>query len=135
MGRRAFLIELLFAMVAMGICAAICLAGFVHSDRLSQRSYAQSQSVVRVQTAVEQFKADPMAAGVSADAKTLRYYDSEWNEVDAQVEDGYRLELTSCTEEQGLYSALFCMWSEEGAALYSVETKKYLPARAREAGV
>jgi len=50
------LMEQLVMLAVFALCAALCLQGFVKSDRLSRRSEAQDRAMVEVQSVAEAIK-------------------------------------------------------------------------------
>lgn len=136
-GRRAFLIELLFSMTALGICAAICLAGFVRADTISSDSQNLSQAVIRAQSAAEAFRSDPAAFVLDDSGNPGRliptFYDENWNPAPARVIPGYTVwGYYDMPGDDGLCTAQIDIAptaenNEPIEAFYSLTVSKYLP--------
>lgn len=107
-----FTIELLAAVGVFTLCAAICVGLFVRSEVISRESADLNRAVTEAQRVAECFKAAggdvsrtaQLAGGTSgATALTIRY-DADWQRLDADTGETFRLDLEA-SEQEGFVSA------------------------------
>lgn len=119
-----FFLELSVAVLALAVCAAICLSAFASADSVSRKSQQQNQAALLLQTEAEQFRAE---AGNALPSDSESWYDHTWQPTTSPQPDGFRLQRSYKVGENGVETAEFSVWWEQQPeeTLFSLTAARY----------
>lgn len=125
----AFWLELVLSLTALAVCGCICLVLFVQADAASKRSRAETEALIRAQSAAEAFKAAAAAQLDRQGNSLLRVcYGPDWTP-SSEADAAYCME-TSYSEKDAVASAQITVRTQPGGeVICALTVKKYLPER------